>query len=210
MKIAEIFYSIQGEVDVGEPSIFIRFSGCNLIQSNNACKWCDSLWAEKGYEWTLSEVMMEIKKYPCKNVVITGGEPLYHNIDFEELVLELKKKCYQVVVETNGSFYNRLLKKIDRVSCSPKKQSIDIKMLKLLNKLDNIRFKFVYEERDKWFEKVVEEVSIDNKKIWIMPEGQTKKEQEKKMNDVIDYCKKKNYNFTPRMHVLVWDKRRKV
>ncbi len=43
-----------------------------------------------------------------------------------------------------------------------------------------------------------------------MPEGRTKKEQLKRMNEVIEYCKEKGYNFSPRLHILVWDKKRKV
>jgi hypothetical protein len=38
LKIAELFYSLQGEGSlVGVPSVFIRTSGCNL-----RCAWCDT------------------------------------------------------------------------------------------------------------------------------------------------------------------------
>lgn len=37
-RISEIFYSVQGEIDIGVPSIFVRFSGCNLITAGNGCK----------------------------------------------------------------------------------------------------------------------------------------------------------------------------
>ncbi len=52
MKIAELFYSLQGEGSlVGVPSFFIRTSGCNL-----RCSWCDTpytSWQPEGGEMTL-------------------------------------------------------------------------------------------------------------------------------------------------------------
>ena len=52
MKIAEIFYSIQGEGTlVGVPSVFVRTSGCNL-----RCTWCDTpytSWQPEGEDLTL-------------------------------------------------------------------------------------------------------------------------------------------------------------
>ena len=74
MRIAEIFYSIQGEGRlVGVPSIFVRTSGCNL-----RCTWCDTpytSWRPEGEEWTLKKIIGEVSKYPARHVVVTGGEP---------------------------------------------------------------------------------------------------------------------------------------
>ena len=55
MKIAEIFYSIQGEgALLGVPSVFVRTSGCNL-----RCTWCDTpytSWQPEGSEWTVEQI----------------------------------------------------------------------------------------------------------------------------------------------------------
>src|SRR5881628_3451934 len=98
MRVAEIFYSIQGEGRlVGTPSVFIRTSGCNL-----RCAWCDTpytSWRPEGEEWSLREILAEVKSYPCPHVVITGGEPLLAP-EIEELTTRLKEKNRHITIET--------------------------------------------------------------------------------------------------------------
>src|SRR5580704_13278823 len=75
MKIAEIFYSIQGEgVLAGVPSVFVRTSGCNL-----RCKWCDTpytSWKPEGEEMTVDAILDKVRDYPALFAVVTGGEPM--------------------------------------------------------------------------------------------------------------------------------------
>ena len=99
MKINEIFYSIQGEGKLtGLPTIFIRTTGCNL-----RCTFCDTKYAyNDGEETTIKKIIEKIKKYPCKNVCITGGEPLLQN-EINNLVEKLVKQKYNICLETNGS-----------------------------------------------------------------------------------------------------------
>ena len=209
MQISEIFYSIQGEIDVGKPVIFIRFSGCNLIRLGKGCKFCDSIYAEQGIEMTNEEILDEIKKYPCKNVVITGGEPLLQKDKLIKLFDLLENRNYNIDIETNGTLFDfNLLWNFSYINCSPKKQAIDIDVLKKMSNM-NARFKFVYESKDEcWWEKIIEKLNIDKERVWIMSEGKTRKEQLQKSEEVIKYCKEKGYNFTPRLHTLIWDNRR--
>jgi 7-carboxy-7-deazaguanine synthase len=210
MKINEVFYSIQGEIDVGKPSIFIRFSGCNLIKDGNGCKFCDSLYSEEGVEMSLDDIMREVKKYNCKKVIITGGESLYQLISLQKLLDELTKNKYNVDVETNGTLFDDCLWVCDNINCSPKKQQINFGVLENLN-LFNVRFKFVYESKDDlWWEEIINKLKISNNRVYIMAEGKTREEQLQKMKEVIEYCKRKNYNFTPRLHTLVWDNQKGV
>ena len=99
MKINEIFYSIQGEGKwTGLPNIFIRTTGCNL-----RCSFCDTQYAYKdGTEMNIEEIIGKIKKYPCKYVCLTGGEPLLQHkiLDLIEILLE---HSYKICLETNGS-----------------------------------------------------------------------------------------------------------
>src|ERR1700688_359369 len=74
LKIAEIFYSIQGEGSlIGVPSVFVRTSGCNL-----RCVWCDTpytSWKPEGDERSLDEILEQVTAFPARHVVVTGGEP---------------------------------------------------------------------------------------------------------------------------------------
>lgn len=97
MKVNEIFLSIQGEsLSTGFPTIFVRFSGCNL-----RCSFCDTTYAyDSGMEMTHYNIYEEIKKLHYKRVCLTGGEPLMQK-GLRELLALLED--YIVTIETNGS-----------------------------------------------------------------------------------------------------------
>ena len=110
-KINELFYSLQGEgYFTGTPSVFVRFSGCNL-----KCPFCDT--AHEEGVWMEDEVIIAaIKEFPATRVVLTGGEPsLFVDAGFID---RLHGAGYFVQVETNGT--NPLPENIDWVTCSPK------------------------------------------------------------------------------------------
>ena len=99
LRITEIFYSLQGESStVGWPTVFIRLTGCPL-----RCQYCDTEYAFTGGEWqSLEEVLAKVKKYACKHVCVTGGEPLAQKHCIE-LLNKLCEEGYQVSLETSGS-----------------------------------------------------------------------------------------------------------
>ena len=69
-KINEIFYSLQGEgFHTGTPAVFIRFSGCNL-----RCPFCDTR-HEEGTLMSDEQLIEALAAYPCRMVILTGGEP---------------------------------------------------------------------------------------------------------------------------------------
>lgn len=103
MKISEIFYSIQGEgLNIGMPQIFVRLFGCNL-----RCVWCDSKYAMEGEyeELTPRQVLDRIEKWPCKNICITGGEPLVQQRELYQLLKLLFRYNYYVQLFTNGTIW---------------------------------------------------------------------------------------------------------
>src|ERR1043166_2513840 len=65
MKVAELFYSIQGEGKLaGLPSFFVRASGCNL-----RCTWCDTdyaSWNPQGREMSVSEILRAWHEHQAK------------------------------------------------------------------------------------------------------------------------------------------------
>ncbi len=99
LKVAEIFYSLQGEGNrAGYPCFFVRLSGCNL-----RCRWCDTAWAWKeGRQMDLEAILDEWQQVGIGLVEITGGEPLIQkgSLDLMEAFL---KNGATVLLETNGS-----------------------------------------------------------------------------------------------------------
>lgn len=102
MEIAEIFQSIDGEVNPwgqGRLSTFVRTSGCNL-----ACRWCDTPQSKSpGMIMLPNEVFEKVEALGCRKVTITGGEPLVQMNGVLSLIDLLLGHGYKISVETNGS-----------------------------------------------------------------------------------------------------------
>jgi len=108
INIYSIFRSINGEIcrpGQGSWATFIRFAGCNL-----RCSWCDTVYAQevdpnvRTKSMTVDFIMSQVEKLGCKNVTITGGEPLMQRNGLNELLQALLVNNYRVSVETNGSY----------------------------------------------------------------------------------------------------------
>lgn len=128
-KINEIFYSLQGEgFHTGTPAVFVRFSGCNL-----RCGFCDTRY-ETGVEMSDEEILAEVQQYPCRMVILTGGEPGLW-VD-EALVDALHRIGKYVCIETNGT--QVLPENIDWVTCSPKEGG-----LLRLKRIDEVKVVYV-------------------------------------------------------------------
>lgn len=99
LRITEIFYSIQGEsTTTGLPTTFVRLTGCPL-----RCGYCDTAYAFKGGKiLPIADIIKTIASNNCKNVCITGGEPLAQ----PNVAILIKKLCdlgYNVSIETSGA-----------------------------------------------------------------------------------------------------------
>ena len=112
LTVNEIFYSLQGEGGrVGEASIFIRLTGCNL-----ACDFCDTEFTN-GKVMSVLEILDEIRVFGCRWMVWTGGEPTLQLTN--EIIAFFKQNGYFQAIETNGT--RQMPVGIDYIACSPKR-----------------------------------------------------------------------------------------
>lgn len=114
--VMEHFYTIQGEgAYSGHAAYFIRLAGCDV-----GCIWCDVKESWDSAEHPLmsaDELLQNIQKTAAKIVVITGGEPLMH--DLNVLTNLLKENDYRLHIETSGT--QPLSGKFDWICFSPKR-----------------------------------------------------------------------------------------
>lgn len=117
MRIAELFYSVQGEGGLtGVPSVFVRTAGCNL-----RCVWCDTKyasWSPEDEEMAPDDILRRIEAWPTRHVVLTGGEPMTA-AGIHELAEALTARGRHVTVETNGTLAPRGIA-VQLASISPK------------------------------------------------------------------------------------------
>lgn len=118
-RINEIFYSVQGEGRrAGEPSTFVRFSGCNLTCKKATHGFdCDTEWMS-GKTMTADEIVEAVRAIcgHCDAIILTGGEPLLQ-LD-KHLIDALRFNEHYLCVETNGT--QAIPEGIDYVAMSPK------------------------------------------------------------------------------------------
>jgi 7-carboxy-7-deazaguanine synthase len=225
--VSEIFESIQGEGNfAGTFSLFIRFHFCNL-----ACVWCDTkyTWNEKSGSYRTyspGELKTIIISSKAQHVVFTGGEPLLYRID--KILVEGK----HFHVETNATLLPD--ERIDitfNESTRITRDSMELNKLRNVNfivspKLSNSQqildsvnitywvkeklgiFKFVIKSIEDLEEVVtlIGKYNIPNDKVYIGLEGVTVESQLKP--DLVDEIIKRGFNYSPRLHILLWGNKR--
>ncbi len=115
LPIVETFHSVQGEgAWTGTSAFFIRLAGCDV-----GCPWCDTKhsWnARRHPQRNITDLIAEAKTVKPAIVVITGGEPLMHDLD--SLSTGLQAAGLQVHLETSGA--HPFSGSFDWVTFSPK------------------------------------------------------------------------------------------
>lgn len=169
--VVEIFHSIQGEGSwLGRPVTFIRLGGCNLN-----CSWCDTQWNESTL-MSVGEICQQLGAY---DIVITGGEPLMHNLHPLLSGIKSTHKSLQIAVETNGT-KSTMNYDFDWVVASPKPSTSY--MLHSSCYADELKF-VVDDDFD------IEAVAYDircqyQNSMWLQPEGSEMQKQWQKCFDI--------------------------
>ena len=223
MKIAELFYSLQGEgALVGVPSVFIRSSGCNL-----RCSWCDTpytSWQPEGVEWTLDQILAEVKGRPARHVVITGGEPMIQP-EIVPLTIRLRSLGMHITIETAGTVFEPVA--CDLMSISPKlanstpeggfaaqHERLRIQPAVLLELMARYPYqlKFVVAKPADLDEirALIEALHAPLDRVILMPEGTGHGELAERSQWLAEICKEEGLRFSPRLHIDLWGARRGV
>jgi 7-carboxy-7-deazaguanine synthase len=222
MRIAEIFYSVQGEGRlVGVPSVFIRTSGCNL-----RCAWCDTRyasWSPEGTEMSEEKILESVLAHPALHVVVTGGEPMVAK-GLPALLGHFRRQGKHITIETAGTVPPDGLA-CDLASISPKLANSTpsvamagrawvarherrrLQPLVLRQWIENYDFqlKFVISEAEdlEAAEALLESIGLEipADRVLLMPEGTDSATLQARGRWLVDICKRTGYRFCPRVHV---------
>lgn len=169
------------------------------------------------------------------NVVFTGGEPLLWQHVIAEVLQKLKnsyKRNITVEIETNGTVgiedeYIDIFR-MAHFNISPKihvsKSFILLNQLRGGNHVGSSDYnyskfnhsdwivKFVWEgmKSEEMIKNCIEKYNIPKEHIYLMPEGITTIKQMETMKDLAEYCINNGYNFSPRLHVLIWNTKKGI
>lgn len=158
----ESFYTIQGEgFYQGRAAYFIRLGGCDV-----GCVWCDvkDSWDAAAHpKKKVAALIAEVKNTAAEMVVITGGEPLLHDLSL--LTEQLQAAGLETNIETSGS--SPLSGNWNWICLSPKKFKAPLpEVVPFANELKII----VFNKTDfKWGEEFAAQVS-PNCKLYLQPE----------------------------------------
>lgn len=178
LPVMEAFYTLQGEGHhQGRAAYFIRLGGCDV-----GCHWCDvkESWdASQHPQISVQDIAAEAAKHPARLAVITGGEPLMH--DLTVLCDELHRHQFDINIETSGA--HPLSGDLDWICFSPKKfKAPQSEIYERAHELKVV----VYNQSDfAWAEQFAERVN-PNCQLFLQPEWSV---SEKMLPRIISYIK---------------------
>lgn len=209
LKINEIYKSIQGESSkAGLPCVFVRLTYCNL-----RCTYCDSEYAfYDGKDFSVEQVVEQVKSFKCNLVEITGGEPLFQKEVFE-LMTKLCDNGFEVMIETSGSLSikdidNRVLVIMDLKCPSSKMMKKNLyENIEYLKPIDEVKFVIGTREDYEWSKEIIKKYEIDKKCNILF----SVVFENLKPVDLVNWILEDNLNvrFQLQMHKYIWNPKQK-
>jgi 7-carboxy-7-deazaguanine synthase len=162
LPLMEHFYTLQGEgFHTGRAAYFLRLGGCDV-----GCVWCDvkESWDANSHpKVDINTMLQYIQEAKAEMAVITGGEPLLHNLN--ELTKLLQSNHIETNIETSGS--SPLSGNWDWICLSPKK--FKEPLLEVIEKANELKIVVFNKSDFEWAEKYAALVN-DNCKLYLQPE----------------------------------------
>ena len=225
---------------VGMPSVFFRMSMCNLtckgFASEDSPHGCDSFvsWSIKN-KMTFNEIFEYFEEHKLVDKLregaifkLTGGEPMVQQKQLLKFMGEfINKYDFHPLIdfETNATikpdekwieYYRATFTTSPKLTTNgdPEKRTYKPEVLKWHKDVGS-GFKFVInasEDIDEIWRKYVEDgdINLPKNRIWFMPCSGSRAEHIKNAPAVAEYAKAMNVNFSPRLHLLLWDMALKV
>ncbi len=226
LVVSEVFGPTwQGEgPSLGRRAGFVRLGRCNL-----ACGFCDTPYT---WRWddhdpavelttvTVEEVLEQITAMEVPLVVVTGGEPLLQQSHLPPLLRPLRERGVEIEIETAGTLAPsaEVLELVDRFNVSPKLDNsgnpVDRRyrpdVLRALQATGLAVFKFVARTPADLDEIALMVAECGLEDVWVMPEGTDPDTIVQTSRILADAVLSRGWNFTTRLHVLLWGDRRGV
>lgn len=219
MKIAEVFFSVQGEGRLsGVPSVFVRTSGCNL-----RCWFCDSAytsWNPEGEDLSVAEVLGRVAAFDAHHVVVTGGEPLIAP-DIEALCAGLRAAGRHITVETAATVFKPV--ECDLASLSPKlsnstphdrdggrwaarhdRRRLRPDVIRAFLERSDYQLKFVIDrpgDVDEVVDYLEQFPETPPGQVWLMPQGVRRAELAEKEEWLAPTAARLGFHYCPRQHI---------
>jgi 7-carboxy-7-deazaguanine synthase len=224
MWVSEIFHSLQGEgVLAGVPSVFVRFSGCNL-----RCAWCDTpyaSWRPTGESLGMEELVRRMETHPSRHAVLTGGEPLVAR-GIHEIAARLRERGWHLTIETAGTVHPGGIA-CDLASVSPKlrhstptsaaagagwaarheTRRLNPDVIAAWVRAGAFQLKFVV-AGDGDLEEILDLLGrlppVEPHQVLLMPEGVTREEILARSAWVAERCLRHGFRFCDRLHIHLY------
>jgi 7-carboxy-7-deazaguanine synthase len=168
LPVMESFYTLQGEgFHQGKAAYFIRLGGCDV-----GCVWCDvkESWDANSHpQLRIDELVLSALQHPCRIAVITGGEPLMH--DLGPLTRSLQDAGFQTHMETSGS--HPLSGSWDWICLSPKKFKAPLP--EVIQRAHELKVVVYHKSDFEWAEQYASQVSQECR-LYLQPEWSKREE----------------------------------